>query len=95
MYRKGLILAGIVGGMVMFGGSALAAMPTTAHAETASYGDPDDHRILICGDDAIWTLGDVHVNRSKNGLVIDVDDTLNNLLGLGSSFSKDKKCVSN
>ncbi|HEX4817324.1 MAG TPA: hypothetical protein VFV66_31670 [Nonomuraea sp.] len=33
MYRAGLILAGLVGGMVTFGGSALAVSPTVT-AET-------------------------------------------------------------
>ncbi|MFI7449047.1 hypothetical protein ACIBQX_16255 [Nonomuraea sp. NPDC049714] len=93
MYRKGLILAGLVGGMVMFGGSALAAMPSTSQAETAPWpqaDDPDyDNRVIICGDENI--VSKEAVDKSTRGvLVLQTGDILSQILGIKS---KDSKCV--
>ena len=93
MYRQGLILAGIVGGMVMFGGSALAAMPSAPTTETVGWphsDDPEfDNRVIICGDDNIFTKE--AVDKSTRGvLVLQTGDILSQILGIKS---KDSKCV--
>ncbi|MET8002020.1 hypothetical protein [Nonomuraea glycinis] len=92
MYRQGLILAGIVGGMVMFGGSALAAMPSAPTTEMAAWpqDDPDfDNRVIICGDDNIFSKE--AVDKSTRGvLVLQTGDILSQILGIKS---KDSKCV--
>ncbi len=84
MYRQGLILAGLVGGMVMFGGSALAAMPSAP----VFHPDPDN-RVIICGDENVFTQGEV--DQSTRGvLVLQTGDILSQILGIKS---KDSKCV--
>ncbi|GGP00737.1 hypothetical protein LDL08_03025 [Nonomuraea glycinis] len=92
MYRQGLILAGIVGGMVMFGGSALAAMPSAPTSASVGWphDDPDfDNRVIICGDDNIFTKE--AVDKSTRGvLVLQTGDILSQILGIKS---KDSKCV--
>ncbi|MEO3800934.1 hypothetical protein [Nonomuraea sp. B1E8] len=74
MYKSGLILAGLVGGLLMSGGSALAA----------TYNNDDHGRdvriILVCGDGTIGKEVDNH--QSAHGLLagIGLDNVLNHVL---------------
>jgi hypothetical protein len=81
MFRQGLILAGIVGGMVMVGGSALAATP-----HQAFYPQDDDdtgRNLVICGNENI--LADGEVDASTSGvLVLETGDILSQILGIKS-----------
>jgi hypothetical protein len=85
MYRKGLFLAGLVGGMVMFGGSALAAMPNNV----PTFNPDPDNTIFICGDDSIFAKGDVD-NGARGVLVLELNDVLGQVLG---SKSEETKCA--
>ncbi|MEO3792590.1 hypothetical protein ABGB14_20455 [Nonomuraea sp. B10E15] len=75
MYKSGLILAGLVGGLLMSGGSALAA----------TY-DDHDHRgkdvriILVCGDGTIGKEVDNHQNAQGLLAGIGLDNVLNHVL---------------
>lgn len=96
MYRQGLILAGLVGGMVMFGGSALAATPsdTAFHAELAVWpqaNDDDDAQkiFFFCGDENIFAQGEVD-NGTSGVLVLQTGDILSQILGIKS---EDTKCA--
>lgn len=93
MYRKGLFLAGLVGGMVMFGGSALAAMPgapTSAPAPAAwTQADDPDNTIFICGDENIFAKGEVD-SSTRGVLVLQTGDILSQILGIKS---EDTKCA--
>ncbi|MFG1700335.1 hypothetical protein [Nonomuraea sp. NPDC049309] len=74
MYRKGLVLAGLVGGMVMFGGSALAASPVvTAESGQARILPGPNH-----GKDATWDFGEWN-NFGEDNDILDLD-LLNQLL---------------
>jgi hypothetical protein len=75
MYRAGLILAGLVGGMVTFGGSALAVSPTVTAESTYTailpgHGHDDEKKKIDFGE---WN------NFGKDDDVIDLD-LLNELL---------------
>ncbi|WP_188191611.1 hypothetical protein [Nonomuraea sp. SYSU D8015] len=74
MYRAGLILAGLAGGMVAFGGSALAVSPsvTAAPVQAGILQAPsdDDGRVLHFGE---WN------NFGEDNDVVDLD-LLNELL---------------
>ena len=84
MYRQGLILAGIVGGMVMFGGSAVAAT-----AEWPRANEDAQRTFFFCGDDNIFSKE--AVDKSTRGvLVLQTGDILSQILGIKS---KDSKCV--
>ncbi|KAB8193679.1 hypothetical protein FH608_020920 [Nonomuraea phyllanthi] len=74
MYRSGLILAGLVGGMVMFGGSALAATPsvTAAPAYTGILPGPSSDA------PPTWDFGEWN-NFGHDDDVVDLD-LLNQLL---------------
>ncbi|WP_336205981.1 hypothetical protein [Nonomuraea sp. LPB2021202275-12-8] len=90
MYRQGLILAGIVGGMVMFGGSALAATPTS-HTETAVWpqaNDDPENNFLVCGDENIFSREGVD-NSTRGVLVLETGDILSQILGIKS---EDNEC---
>ncbi|MBB5774293.1 hypothetical protein [Nonomuraea jabiensis] len=85
MYRHGLVLAGLVAGMAVFGGSAFAA--TTGWPK-----DHDDNRkiLFVCGDDNNIAGGDINTN--ENSLVkLETGDILNIL----SVHSEDdnRKCT--
>ncbi|GGS74402.1 hypothetical protein ACFFV7_06120 [Nonomuraea spiralis] len=87
MFRQGLILAGLVGGMVMVGGSALAATPHTAFVPQT---DEDPGRVLfVCGDENIFARGEVD-NSTSGVLVLETGDILSQILGIKS---KDTKCA--
>ncbi|TDD26389.1 hypothetical protein [Nonomuraea diastatica] len=74
MYKSGLILAGLVGGLLMSGGSALAA----------TYDDRDHDRevkiVLICGDGSIGR--EVDNQQNAQGLLagVGLDNVLNHVL---------------
>ncbi|MEV4801093.1 hypothetical protein AB0K18_13900 [Nonomuraea sp. NPDC049421] len=75
MYRKGLVLAGLVGGMVMFGGTALAASPVvTAESSQARILPGPNHG----KDDAKWDFGEWN-NFGEDNDILDLD-LLNQLL---------------
>ncbi|NUS03116.1 MAG: hypothetical protein HOV97_11180, partial [Nonomuraea sp.] len=79
------ILAGLVGGMVMVGGSALAATPHMAFYPQA---DEDPGRVLvICGDDNILADGEVD-NGTRGVLVLETGDILSQILGIKSEENK-------
>ncbi|MFF4623881.1 hypothetical protein [Nonomuraea jabiensis] len=85
MYRQGLVLAGLVAGMAVFGGSAFAA--TTGFPK-----DHDDNRkiLFVCGDDNYIAGGDI--NKNENRLLnIETGD----ILGILSAHSEDdnRKCT--
>jgi hypothetical protein len=87
MFRQGLILAGIVGGMVMVGGSALAATP---HQAFYPQNDEDSGRALvICGDENILADGEVDAG-TRGVLVLETGDILSQILGIKS---EENKCV--
>ncbi|GAA3564819.1 hypothetical protein GCM10022419_051850 [Nonomuraea rosea] len=70
MYRSGLILAGLVGGMVMFGGSALAASPAyTGILPGPNHGHDDGEK---------WDFGEWN-NFGEDNDILDLD-LLNELL---------------
>ncbi|MBE1587215.1 hypothetical protein ACFPOI_02185 [Nonomuraea angiospora] len=85
MYRHGLVLAGLVAGMAVFGGSAFAA--TTGFPK-----DHDDNRkiLFVCGDDNYIAGGDINKNENKL-LNIETGD----ILGILSAHSEDdnRKCT--
>ncbi|MFC4112419.1 hypothetical protein [Nonomuraea zeae] len=94
MYRQGLILAGLVGGMVMFGGSAVAATPsgTTFQANVAEWprNNEDPRRtFFFCGDENIFAQGEVD-NSTSGVLVLQTGDILSQILGIKS---EDTKCA--
>ncbi|MFI7227008.1 hypothetical protein ACIBO5_27665 [Nonomuraea angiospora] len=71
MYRHGLVLAGLVAGMTVFGGTAFAA--TTGFPK-----DHDDNRkiLFVCGDDNNIAGGDI--NSNENSLLsVKTGDILN------------------
>ncbi|MEV4578101.1 hypothetical protein AB0K16_33120 [Nonomuraea jabiensis] len=70
MYRHGLVLAGLVAGMAVFGGSAFAA--------TAGSKDHDDNRkiLFVCGDDNYIAGGDINTNENSL-LNVQTGDILN------------------
>ncbi|MFI7703421.1 hypothetical protein [Nonomuraea sp. NPDC049480] len=80
MYRAGLILAGLVGGMVTFGGSALAVAPnvTAESVQTPILPGPsntaDDGRALMFGEGS---------NLGQDNDVLDLDLANELLRGLG------------
>ncbi|MEV4578100.1 hypothetical protein AB0K16_33115 [Nonomuraea jabiensis] len=85
MYRHGLVLAGLVAGMAVFGGSAFAA--TTGWPK-----DHDDNRkiLFVCGDDNYIAGGDINKNENKL-LNIETGD----ILSILSAHSEDdnRKCT--
>ncbi|NUR93359.1 MAG: hypothetical protein HOY71_55575 [Nonomuraea sp.] len=85
MFRQGLILAGLVGGMVMVGGSALAATP-----HMAFYPQDDDgpsRTLVICGDENILADGEVDAG-TRGVLVLETGDILSQILGIKSEENK-------
>jgi hypothetical protein len=79
MFKQGLILAGIVGGMVMIGGSALAATPQAFYPQD----DDTERNLVICGNENI--LADGEVDASTSGvLVLETGDILSQILGIKS-----------
>ncbi|MEV0378514.1 hypothetical protein [Nonomuraea sp. NPDC050643] len=92
MYRQGLILAGLVGGLLVSGGSALAATPGDFAAKTAAWpraNEDGERHLLICGNENI--LADGEVNNSTSGvLVLETGDILSQILGIKST---DTKCA--
>ncbi|MEO3792591.1 hypothetical protein ABGB14_20460 [Nonomuraea sp. B10E15] len=73
MYKSGLILAGLVGGLLMSGGAASAA---TFNNDGR---DGDVRIILVCGDGNVGQRVDNHQNAS--GLLgIAVGNSLNHIL---------------
>ncbi|TDD26388.1 hypothetical protein [Nonomuraea diastatica] len=72
MYKSGLILAGLVGGLLMSGGSAYAATFNDGR-------DGDVKIVLICGDGSIGQRVDNHQNASGI-LGISIGNTLNHVL---------------
>ncbi|MCF6469147.1 hypothetical protein FAF44_12200 [Nonomuraea sp. MG754425] len=72
MYRNGLVLAGLVGGMVMFGGTALAAAPSVTAESRILPGPNHGH------DDADWDFGKWN-NFGEDNDILDLD-LLNELL---------------
>jgi hypothetical protein len=75
MYKSGLILAGLVGGLLMSGGSAYAATYDSDRHDR----DGDVKIILVCGDGNVGQRVDNH--QSANGLLgIAVGDSLNHVL---------------
>ncbi|GAA3678982.1 hypothetical protein GCM10022224_048960 [Nonomuraea antimicrobica] len=76
MYRQGLVLAGLVGGMVMFGGSALAASPSvTAESAQARILPGPNHGH---DDKKEWDFGEWN-NFGEDNDILDLD-LLNQLL---------------
>ncbi|MFG1704625.1 hypothetical protein ACFLIM_15660 [Nonomuraea sp. M3C6] len=75
MYKQGLILAGVVGGMVMLGGPALAATPsiTATQANSAILPGPGSDR-----EDPEFDFGEWN-NFGEDNDIVDVD-ILNQLL---------------
>ncbi|MFG6195761.1 hypothetical protein [Nonomuraea sp. JJY05] len=87
MYRHGLVLAGLVAGMAVFGGSAFAAT-TTGWPK-----DKDDNRkiLFVCGDDNYIAGGDI--NKNENRLLnVETGDILSNILG-SHSEDDNRKCT--
>ncbi|MFI6739737.1 hypothetical protein ACIBI9_43020 [Nonomuraea sp. NPDC050451] len=88
MYRHGLVLAGLVAGMAVFGGSAFAATTTSWPK------DKDDNRkiLFVCGDDNYIAGGDINDNENRL-LNVETGDILSNLI-LGSHSENDnRKCT--
>ncbi|MFI6739738.1 hypothetical protein ACIBI9_43025 [Nonomuraea sp. NPDC050451] len=86
MYRHGLVLAGLVAGMAVFGGSAFAATTTMPK-------DKDDNRkiLFVCGDDNYIAGGDI--NKNENRLLnVETGDILSNILGRHSE-DDNRKCT--
>ncbi|MEV0615605.1 hypothetical protein AB0I81_19985 [Nonomuraea sp. NPDC050404] len=73
MYRNGLVLAGLVGGMVMFGGTALAAAPSVT-AESRILPGPNHGK----DDGTEWDFGEWN-NFGEDNDILDLD-LLNELL---------------
>ncbi|MBF8186498.1 hypothetical protein ITP53_12250 [Nonomuraea sp. K274] len=85
MFKSGLILAGVVGGLLLSGGSALAS--TTKWP--ADEGDDSRKIILVCGDENIIAH---EAEANKTGLIfLDTGDILSGILGKGSG--DDVKCT--
>ncbi|WP_326635745.1 hypothetical protein OIE67_01050 [Nonomuraea fuscirosea] len=82
MYKSGLVLAGLVGGMVMFGGSAVAAT-----AEWPRANEDAQRTFFFCGDENIFAQGDVD-NGTKGVLVVQTGDILSQILGIKSEETK-------
>ncbi|WP_043618449.1 hypothetical protein [Nonomuraea candida] len=73
MVRNGLVLAGLVGGMVMFGGTALAAAPSVT-AESGILPGPNHGK----DDGKGWDFGEWN-NYGEDNDILDLD-LLNELL---------------
>ncbi|PZG21637.1 hypothetical protein [Nonomuraea aridisoli] len=71
MFKTGLILAGVVGGLVLTGGSALANDWPQGH-------DDADKAFFVCGDENVFGR---EVENNTNGLInVDTDELLSGLL---------------
>ncbi|MEU6711883.1 hypothetical protein ACFOY2_11490 [Nonomuraea purpurea] len=83
MYKQGLVLAGIVGGLLMSG--------VAANAATTNWPRPSedhDRKLLICGDENILANGEV--NNSHSAVInVETGDILSQILGIKS---KENKC---
>ncbi|TMR21554.1 hypothetical protein ETD86_14705 [Nonomuraea turkmeniaca] len=88
MIRQGLILASLVGGLLVSGGSAFAA---TNSIYTAAVDDDNRKIVLICGDDVVVAHGDV---EQKNLTILHLDLRNGLLAGiLGATGSGEyRKC---
>ncbi|MFC5830245.1 hypothetical protein [Nonomuraea insulae] len=89
MYRSGLILAGLVGGLLMSGGPALAATPDSPTAAWPRANEDGDRNFLVCGDENIFADGEVD-NSTSGVLVLQTGDILSQILGIKS---EDTKCA--
>ncbi|MGW3348373.1 hypothetical protein ACWDA3_34200 [Nonomuraea rubra] len=77
MYKQGLILAGLVGGLLMSGGAALADDEVEASATHSSA-----RSLEVCAiGDAIFAQGDVD-KGTEGVLVLEVGDVLSQILGI-------------
>ncbi|MEW9551508.1 hypothetical protein [Nonomuraea sp. NPDC050783] len=77
MYRAGLILAGLIGGMVAFGGSALATSNVTTVESTQGNLLPGPSHGK--GKPGVWDAGEWN-NFGQDNDILDLD-LLNELLG--------------
>ncbi|TDE59452.1 hypothetical protein E1295_02550 [Nonomuraea mesophila] len=87
MYRSGLILAGLVGGLLLSGGSALAAT-TQVQMPMNDDGDNNSRVFFFCGDDN--TIARESSADQTGLLVLNTGDILSGILGRGSG--DDIKC---
>ncbi|MGP3956094.1 hypothetical protein ACTWPT_08875 [Nonomuraea sp. 3N208] len=84
MYRQGLVLLGLVGGMVTFGGSALAATPSVTAESIQTDILPGLENGT--GEGTTTTIGDRNNFGSDDDLV--ELDAVNDLLGVLSILSR-------
>ncbi|TDC05469.1 hypothetical protein E1267_19380 [Nonomuraea longispora] len=82
MYRSGLILAGLVGGLLLSGGSALAATTQVQMPMNEEDGDNNSRVFFFCGDDN--TIARESSANQTGLLVLNTGDILSGILGRGS-----------
>jgi hypothetical protein len=102
MYRQGLVLAGLIGGLLMSGGVALAEAPADINAQANmtlwpkaddKHDDKADHGakiVFVCGDDNAFWNEDVH-KESWTGINVDASQAISGILG-SSSRDENRKC---